>query len=840
MWFGYALRVRLTAFLAPVLFALVFAAGCGRETGEFERIAQPARFALVRDTAQWTPGFDPSWWTAIDAAYSAYDGEAERIVRTRWNALAREASAADQSANPPEPGAATAWRARQRAIDAELAAAERDFIARIDSELPPAADRFIALLSARIECARATAVWAGYTRPVPGPLEVLARVGVHEGDDALCAAAIDGYGRIAREAPRLSEQRYAGYIAWTEDFGALDEALAAARERARAETGKPEGARVEVAQEAFEARILAMREVRAETTESLRIALLSVGDAFAAFISDEAVRAEFLERLEADLHEGMSTTRSMAMYGRLAERAIRAAHLGDEARLEAFRAELERGLALQRERRAQLRSADEGVRREAYRELSQMPGRILASAGDRLGQQLAGRLFWAAVLVDLGHTDEDAAVEGIFAEDARDIVDEGPADADQSLVEAIGSAQQLAFLGTALSPRVLRELSQGLALDDAKQAELDALVVRETDALAAALRAEAARIAAALRGLDRGEGGWPDDAARRHGVDAVMRVIRASAASTLSLHRAANARALEEAARLGGIARDHPALVEATIELELLAHIGSRGLGQAAGRRELEGFAGVTVECYSNPFAVARLMEASDADRAAALALIAARSDELVASAQATRAAMLDNLRGFLDALVRGQRRSMLGEPPWRPALASREAVELRFALVEDLAQVLAPQVALAYERCWRALEQPGLRTPRLPAIGRVEKLLDEGAVDPVGEAALRAALAASNAARDEAVRAAHRWRATTIVREGMESAEQWRDRSFDEPLGVLLFGRIDDADQRALALLDAIAASTGTTVRVSDATRIRERPIPQVFRPIFRQTEPR
>lgn len=832
MRFGYAPCVRLIAVLGLLLVAMLSTAGCGRETGEFERIAQPARFALLRDTAQWTLGFDPSWWPAIDAAYAAYDGEVETIVRTRWNALAREAGAADQSANPPEPGAATAWRARQRAVDAELATAERDLVARIDAELPPAADRFIALLAARIECARATAIWAGHARPVPGPLEVLARVGVHEGDDALCAAAIDGYARITREARRLAERRYAGYIAWTEDFGALDESLAAARARELAETGKPEGARVEVAKEALQARVFAMREERAETTESLRLTLLSVGDAFTAFIADEAVRADFLERLEADLHEGMSTTRSLEMYGRLAERAIRAAHPGDDARLEAFRAELERGLALQRARRAQLRSADGGVRREAYRELSQMPGKILASANDGLGQQFAGRLFWAAVLVDLGYSDEDTAVEGIFAADARGVVDEGPADAAPSLVEAIGSAEQLAFLGTALSPRVLRELAQGLDLDEPGQAALDALVARETDALAAALRAENARIAEALRGLDRGEGGMADATVRRRAVDAAMRVVRASSASTLSLHRAANARALEEAARLGGITRDHPALAEAAVELELLAHVGSRGLGQAAGRRELEGFAGVTVECYSNPFAVARLMEASEADRAAALALIAARSEELIASAQATRAAMLDNLRGFVDALVRGQRRSALGEPPWRPTLASRDAVALRFALVDDLAQVLGPEVALAYEGCWRALEQPALRTPRLPAIARVETVVERGEVDPVTEAALRAVLAASNETRRSAVRAAHRWRATTIVRDGMDSEEEWRDRAFDEPLGVFLFGRIDDADHRALALSDAIAASTGAPARVSDATQIRERPIVRTIRP--------
>lgn len=832
VWFGYASCVRLIAFLGLLLVAVLSTAGCGRETGEFERIAHPARFALLRETAQWAPGFDPSWWTAIDAAYAAYDGEAERIVRARWNVLAREASAADQSANPPEAGAATAWRARQRAIDAELAAAERDLVARIDAELPPAADRFIALLAARIECARATAVWADHMRPVPGPLEVLARVGMHAADDALCAAAIEGYDRIAREARRLSERRYAGFIAWTEDFGALDEALVAARERELAETGEPEGARVGVAQEALQARVLAMREERAETTESLRLTLLAVGDDFAAVIEDEAVRADFLERLEADLHEGMSTARSLEMYGRLAERAIRAAHPGDEARLEAFRTELARGLALQRERRAQLRSTDESVRREAYRELSQMPGRILSSASDRLGQQLSGRLFWAAVLVDLGYADEDEAVDGIFAEDARGIVDQGPADADQSLVEAVGGAEQLAFLGTALSPRVLRELGQGLGLAAPQQGQLDLLAERETDALAAALQAEAARIAEALRGLDRGEGGFPDDDARHRAVDRAMQAIRASAASTLALHRSANARVLAEAERLGGFGREHPALVEATIELELLAHIGSRGLGQTAGRRQLETFAGVTVECYSNPFAVARLMEASDADRAAALALIAARGGELVASAQATRVAMLANLAGFLDALTRGPRRSVAGEPPWRPPIASREAVELRFAVAEDLAEALGPEVAQAYGRCWRTLEQPALATSRAAAIARIASIVERGDADPVTEAALRVVIAASKETREDAVRAAHRWRATTVVRDSMDSWEEWRNRAFDEPLGLFLLGRIDDADQRALARCDAIAASTGATSRVSDATRIRERPVSRTFRP--------
>jgi len=830
--FSYASRVRLIAFLVVSLCAVLSTAGCGRETGEFERIAHPARFALVRDAAQWTPGFDPSWWTAIDAAYAEYDAHAERIVRTRWNALAAEAAAADQASNPPEPEAAGAWRAQRRAIDAELAAAERDFIARIDAALPAAADRFVALLAARIDCARAAAVWEQPARPLPGPLEVLSRVGVHAAGEAEIGAAIDAYGRIAREARRLTESRFAAYIAWTEEFGALSAALEDARARARAETGKPEGARVEEAQEAFEARTHAMRAVRAETTESLRLSLLAAGDAFAAAIADESMRAEFTERLEADLHERMSTTRTMTMYGRLAERAILAAHPDDPARLEAFRADLARGLELQRTRRAALRSPDEAERRAAYRELSEMPSSILSSASNRLGDRLGWRLFWQAVAVDLGQKDEDEAFAAIFAEDQPPIVDAAPADADAALVEAMGSAEQLAFVGTALSPRVLRRLAQDLALDSAQQSELDARVAEEMNALAEVLRDASTRIAAAVRGLGGADGAPPDEDARRRRVRDAMQAIRASAAAVLSRSGAANARVLDEFARLGGVARDHPVVAEAVIELELLALIGSRGLGQAKGRSQLERFAGVTVECCSSPFEVARLMDASEAERDAALALVAARGGELIEAAEATRAAMLDNLGRFLDALARGPRRGRAGEPPWRASLASQAAVDLRFAIPDDLGEVLGPAVARAYERRWRTLEQPALATPRAAGITRLGATLVRGELDPVTESAVRAALAAAEARREAATRATHRWRATTIVRDRMDSIEEWRDRAFDEPLGVFLFGRIEDADARALALCDAIAASTGATERVSESTRIRERPIVRTFRP--------
>jgi hypothetical protein len=829
--FGYALRVRPIALLALLVAAMLVTAGCGRETGEFERIAQPARFTLVRDAAQWTPGFDPSWWTAIEAAYAEFDADAERIVRTRWNALAAEAAAADQAANPPEPEAAGAWRAQRRAIDAELAAAERDFIARIDAALPAAADRFVALLAARIDCARAAAVWEQPARPLPGPLEVLSRVGVHAAGDAEIDAAIDAYGRIAREARRLTESRFRAYIAWTEDFGALSAALEDAREAARVETGKPEGARVEEAQEAFEARTHAMRAVRAETTESLRLSLLAAGDAFAAVIADESVRAEFTERLEADLHEGMSTTRTMKMYGRLAERAILAAHPDDPARLEAFRADLARGLELQRTRRAALRSPDKAERRAAYRELAEMPSSILSSASDRLGDHLGGRLFWQAVAVDLGQKDEGEAFAAIFAEDQPPIVDAAPADADAALVEAMGSAGRLAF-STALSPRVLRGLAQELVLDSARQTELDARVAEETNALAEAMREASTRNEAAMRGLGGADGAPPDEDARRRRVRDAMQAIRGSAAAVLSRSRAANAHILDDFARLGGVARDHPVLAEAAVELELLALIGSRGLGQAQGRSELERFGGVTVECYSSPFEIARTMDASEADRGAALALIAARGDELIDAAEATRAAMLDNLERFLDAITRGPRRARAGEPPWRASLASQAAVDIRFAIPEDLGEVLGPAVAQAYERRRRALEQPTLARPRAAAIARLEATLASGELDPVTDSALRAALAAAEARHEAAVRAAHRWRATTVVRDSMDSIEQWRDRAFDEPLGVYLFGRIDDADARALALCEAIAASTGAIERVSDATRIRERPTVRTLRP--------
>jgi hypothetical protein len=826
------LRVRLIALLVLLIAAMLPAAGCVRETGEFERIAQPARFALVRDTARWTPGFDPSWWTAIDAAYDEYDADAERVVRARWNALALEAAAADQATSPPEPEAASAWRARRRAIDAELASAEREFIARIDAALPASADRFIALLAARIECARAAAVWEEMARPLPGPLEVLSRVGVLAAGEAEIAAAIEAYARIAREARRLTETRFTAYIAWTEDFGALSAALDEARARARAETGKPEGARVEEAQEAFEARTQAMRSVRAETTESLRLSLLAAGDAFAAAIADESVRGEFTERLEADLHEGMSTTRTMMMYGRLAERAILAEHPDDPARLEAFRADLARGLELQRTRRAALRSTDEADRRAAHRELSEMPSSILSSAGNRLGDRLGWRLFWQAVAVDLGRMDEDEALEAIFAEDSPSVADAAPADADTPLVEAMGSAEQLAFVGTALSPRVLRRLAQELALESARQAELDARIAEETNALAEALREASTRIEAAAQGLGGADGVPPDEDARQRRVRVAMREIRASAAAVLSRSRAANARILDEAARLGGVARDHPVLVEAAIELELLALIGSRGLGQAQGRSELERFGGVTVECYSSPFEVARLMDASQADRDAALALVAARGGELIEAAAATRAAMLDNLDRFLDALTRGPRRGRAGEPPWRASLASQAAVDVRFAIPDDLAEALGPAVAQAYERCWHALEQPALAAPRAAGVTRIEAALARGELDPVTEAAVRAALAAAEARREAAIRAAHRWRAATIVRDRMDSIEQWRGFAFDEPLGVFLFSRIDDADARALALCDAIAASTGATERVLEATRMRDRPMVKTLRP--------
>ena len=298
----YALRVRanlasIDACMRAVVAALValaalFVVGCSQDTSEFDRIAMPTRFALIRDTAQWVPEFDPLWWKAIDAAYADYDREVERIVRERWAPFVDELNLAGQTPAPFAPNEARTRRGRQRGIENDLLAAERELLARIDSELPASADRFMALLTARIECERAVAVWAEPERPLPGPLEELARIGVHTGDDAVLEAATMAYGEIAREARRLSNDRAKAYLDWTEEFGPLDATL----QQARANSPDGKGRPVDRAQRSLDRRLEALRAARAETTETLRMKLLDVGDAFARAIADEAVRAVFTER----------------------------------------------------------------------------------------------------------------------------------------------------------------------------------------------------------------------------------------------------------------------------------------------------------------------------------------------------------------------------------------------------------------------------------------------------------------------------------------------------------------------------------------------------------------
>ena len=670
-------------------------------------------------------------------------------------------------------------------------------------------------------------MWAEPERPLPGPLEQLARVGVHTGDDETLAAAEAAYREIAREARRLSNDRAKAYLAWTEEFGALDAAL----QQARATTPGGKGRPVDRAQRALDRRLEAMRTVRAETTEALRMKLLDAGDAFARSIADERVRAEFVERLEADLHEGMSTTRTMGMYARLAERVIAESYPDEPARIEEFRADVARALEVQRAKRPLLRSDDPAERKAAYQELAKMPAAIIESAGKKLDERTGRRLFWQAVRVDLGQIGEDEAVRAVFAQDPPQPADPNPPDAPESLVGAAGSAEQLAFYGTALSPRVMRALGAGLGLEGERQAEFDALVEAETQRLLETLRDEAARVDAATKGIDRGAA--PADAeSMRTLAQEAMAEVRAGTAAMLARNRAANARVLEAAMRIAGVDASHPVVAEAAVELELLAHIGSRGLGQRAGRRELEGFAGVTVECYSNPFAVARLMDASDGERDAAAALVASHGAELVEAAQATRAQMLDNIGDFLKLLVARERGREFGLPPWQPKVAAPQAVELRFKIVEELEAVLGPEVARAYERCWRRLERPALERPRTAAVLRLQQLLERGALDPVLESALRAALAAVDGTRESAVRATHRWRANTVVGERLDSPDQWRTAAFSEPLGAFLHSRIADADDRGLATCEVLAAMADATDAIADAVRIRERPIVKTFRP--------
>lgn len=815
--------------VAAALFALaaLFVGGCSQDTSEFDRIAMPTRFALIRDTAQWVPEFDPSWWKAIDAAYADFDREAERIVRDRWAPLVEELNLAGQTPAPFAPNEARTRRARQRAIDSEVAAAERAMLARIDSELPAGADRFMALLTARIECERAVAVWAEPERPLPGPLEELSRVGVHRGDDATLEAAIIAYGEIAREARRLANERSRAYLEWTEDFVALDAAL----QQARANSPDGKGRPVDRAQKAVDRRLESMRSARAQTTESLRMKLLEAGDAFARAIADDTVREEFIERLEADLHEGMSTRRTMEMYARLAERVIAQAHPDDPARIESFRADVARGLELQGSKRSLLRSNDPAVRKAAYDELSAMPRSIIESAGKKLDERLGRRLFWQAVRVDLGQIGEEDAVAAVFANEPPQPADPNPADVPEAIAEAAGGADRLAFYGTALSPRVLRTLGAGLGLEGALQIEFDAIVEDETKRLLESVPPEAKRVDDAGRSLDRG-GPPADEAALRSTVREAMSEVRSATTTMLARNRAANARVIEAAMRIAEVDASHPLIVEASIELEMLAHIGSRGLGQRRGRRELEGFAGVTVECYSNPFAVARLMDASDGERDTAVALIAAYGEELIAAAQSTRERMLDNLEKFLELVVTRDRRAQFGLPPWKLEVASPEAIELRFKIVAEIGEVLGPEVALAYERCWRRLERPALEQQRAAEILRIRGVLERGGIDPLLEVSLRGALAAAEGARERAVRATHRWRANTVVGERLDSPDQWRTAIFSEPLGAFLYSQIADADDRGAAICELLAAMSGEPDAVLDAARIRERPIVKTIRP--------
>jgi hypothetical protein len=815
-----------------VAFAGAFIAGCSQDTSEIDRIAMPTRFALIRDTAQWVPEFDPAWWKPIDVAYAEYDQEAERIVRERWTPLVRELNLAGQTPGAMPPDDARARRARQRAIENELAVAERAMLSRIDAELPATADRFMALLSARIEFERATAVWAEPERPLPGPLEQLSRVGVHAGDDAAVGAdaleaATIAYRDIAREARRLSNERGKAYLEWTEEFVALDAALQAAR--ANAPGGK--GRQVDRAQRAVDRRLESMRSARAQTTESLRMRLLEAGDAFALAIADDAVRAEFVERLEADLHEGMSTRRTMEMYARLAERVIAEAHPDDAARLDEFRADVARGLELQRTKRALLRADDPAVRKAAYKELSAMPGSIIESAGKKLDERLGRRLFWQAVRVDLGQIGEEDAVKAVFGQDPPPPADPNPADVAESIVKSGVDADRLAFYGTGLSPRILRWLSAGLRLEGEAAAEFDAIVEEETGRLRDFLKAESDRIEAAEKQVERAEAAADADAVRAVVRD-VMSEVRSGTAAILSRNRAANARVLDAAMRLADVDASHPLIIEARIELEMLANIGSRGLGQRSGRRELETLAGVTVECYSSPFSVARLMDASDGDRDTAVALVAAHGDELVALAQATRARMLDNLEKFIELVAAGDRRVGFGVPPWHLDVAAPDAIALRFTIIAEIGEVLGPDVARAYERCWRRLERPALEQQRAAEIARLTALVERGALDPVLDVALRGALAASEGTREQAVRATHRWRAGTVVGDRLESADNWRTAIFSEPLGAFLYSRIADADERGIATCEVLATMAGEHESIRDDVRIRERPIVKTIRP--------
>lgn len=800
-------KVDYAALVAVMVVLVAGLVGCEADTRQLERVGRPVVFNDLRETAAWCENFDTAWWKEIDAAYDAYDLEVERVARAAWATFTRDIVDFKQIGFPDEPRSAQAlWRQHLR-VKRQLGDVEREFVARLDAVLPPQADEFLALLSARAAFWRATSCWVLPSQRAAGPLEILGVAKRTDTDAVIVRAATETYTRLAPIAERAAQQRYDAYIAYCEALPSIEAEISAAVLARASVTGdraiRAADRQVERVTKLPEQRRARMNDHDCRVAdEELRVALLRENRVFAESIGDDARRQDFLERVDAFLHEGMRSAPSLRALRELALRTAERVRPGDDKVRVRIEEVFTTALAEQRIHRANLASASKDVRKKAYERGVQVTRPLYETLKELLEPLPIDRLDSAAVLFAGGQRSLDEAVEDVLRQpDAEPVAEVA---IDESMAASRNGDVRLLF-GYPLSPSTIRTLAARLALSEADTKALDDLRAVESMRVIEATKTTIKTLTDTARIIGDDPSRGNAEARARE----LMRELRAAADRIRSIDRDANARLLADSGRLGRVLSDDPRMEVAQLELDLLAMVGV-----LARDRDYANVGGVTSEAIANPFELVRAMDATVEQRDAAEAIVLARADDL----RAAHADLVQGIqRNLSDIFVRiFDMRSSESRPKsaWYPSEVGAKGVALRFEIADEIGRVLGADVAEAYLAEFRRATEPEMEPERPHALSELDRfargrLLNGSTLEATSDLRLVVDefLDSADEHRSRALRQLHEWRARSVRLEGSMGAKQWNDLAVSAPVGSILRSRVLDIDARVIARCESLLA---------------------------------
>jgi|GEM_PF-1281848 len=829
----------------------VLPCACSADTYDLKRVGTPLRFSEIRETAAWVPDFDPSWWGEVEAAFDDYEQEVARIARDEWDPLIRSLQDIEQTGFPTDRNDASSLWQKHRRVQRVLGEAESTLLLALDERLPAAADTFVELLRQRALFWRATSQWVPHSMRLAGPLETLALDGGPRPDQAVVEAATLAYARLASAATRAADARYAAYLNYCEDLPLFQEEIAAATLARDQANGKKAidaaNARLDKANTRREQREKRLRERdRREVDEDLRASLLREGRLFAECLSDAPMalsrdalpdeppssrRSDFSERLDAFLHSGVRSAPSLRAMRAVALRLLETSNPDEPARADAVREAFAKYFRRQGPLRERLASPDLDVRRMAYQELVGLVEPLYGVLREQLGAERVPGVEGASMAVAAGSSSARDAVLRLLEPKPTKAAKVLENEEDDQDGVARRENERL-FLGAPLAPRVIATLTSRLGFDEGASIELMAIREMEAKRLAEVTRPLLDEVGQRLRVVGEDASiGTPEARAR-----IAMREVRSTLERTRSMDRAANERVLAEAARLANVGADDPRIATARLELDLLSVVGTQRRS-----REAQGILGTPPEAIANPLEIVRSLDVDDATRDAAESLVMDRAMELRAAHAEMEVVVARNLEDFFQRMFLASNRSARPAEAWSPTIAGKSAIALRFAMGDEIREVLGDDAGDAYFAEFRAWCQPGLEPARSDAVRLLGRFSEGVALSTEQRAkseSMRVIVAeflqSCDESRSHGLRELHELRSLTIRGNDLEGPAAWDEVAGVLPSIAVARARIADLDERMLARCEALLVAEEACELGLDAARHRTARLPQRLSPYF------